>query len=298
MRRALTLLVLLPVLPLQACYFGGLHYRAETTMMQTADHVTGSALEIRTKNGAVDVAAAPELADVSIEVRLRAGGRNQAEADDRLAAARIEVSRVAGVLVIAPVFPEPQRSGDGASITVRLPDADGVSIDTGNGSVVVAGLAGDLEVETSNGPVRVTGHKGQARIDTSNGSVRVRDHVGTVSVDTSNGSVEIEGVDGAVTADTSNGAIEVTLGPDDTGPLHLDTSNGSITVHVGPAFNGAVSLDTSNGSITVRDEVGRIRTQTLSASRGQLVIGEGGAPSRLDTSNGRITMTVEGPPRS
>ncbi len=298
MRRALAALALLLVLPLQACFFGDLHYRAETTLLQEADHVAGSALEIRTRNGAVDVAAAPQQSGVSIEARLRAGGRNQAEADDRLAAARLDVSRVAGALVIAPVFPDPQRSGDGASLTVRLPDADGVSIGTGNGSVIVAGLAGNLEIRTSNGPIRVTGHRGQARIDTSNGSVRVREHVGAVYADTSNGSVEIEGVDGAVTADTSNGHIEVTLGPDDPGPLHLDTSNGSITVHVGPGFAGAVSLDTSNGSITVRDETGRIRSQTLSSSRGQLVIGEGGAPSRLDTSNGRITMTVASNPAS
>ena len=110
---------------------------------------------------------------------------------------------------------------------------------------------------------------------------------------TSNGGITLENVDGPITADTSNGRIEVSLTAAQTGPLNLDTSNGSITVRVGPGFHGAVKLGTSNGSITVRDLAGRISEQTISRSRGRIVVGEGGEPSRLDTSNGRIRFTVE-----
>jgi hypothetical protein len=53
-----------------------------------------------------------------------------------------------------------------------------------------------------------------------------------------------------------------------------------------------VRLDTSNGRITGRDDVGRIRSQTLSESEGNLTIGDGGEQSIIDTSNGRIELVI------
>jgi hypothetical protein len=315
MRRILGLAAAaLMALPLTACSFGNhMAFKAQTDLSRTTEHAPESALLVDTLNGRIEVVAEPQRSDVLIEARLRCRGYTQADADERLAATTLDVSRDANRrLVVKPVFPGGRRSGDGASVSIRIPDATGVHLDTSNGSVVAASLAGRLVVDTSNGSIKVTDHDGPARLDTSNGSVNVSNLAGTlwadtsngaitltnvagsVEVDTSNGSITLANVAGPVQADTSNGAIRLSLSPDQAGPLRLDTSNGSITVEVGPAFVGSVTFDTSNGSIHVDDQVGRIRSSSIRRGEGRVTVGEGGQPSRLDTSNASIRFTIAG----
>jgi hypothetical protein len=284
------------LLPLTACSFSGsMDFKADTDLSVTADHVSGSALYVDTSNGRIEVVAEPERPDVSIEARLRCRGATQADADARLAATELSVSRDADRrLVVKPVFPGSRRGGDGASIVIRIPDVHGAHLDTSNGSVVATMLTGHLVIDTSNGPVTVTDHDGTARVDTSNGSVTVTNLSGSLRADTSNGSISLQNVGGPVDADTSNAAITLALADDQSGPLRLDTSNGSIRVEVGAAFAGSVSFDTSNGSIHVDDQVGRVSSSTLSKSEGRITVGAGGGASRLDTSNGSIHFKIVG----
>ncbi len=271
-----TAFVLLVMLPLAACSFSN-GYRSQMTMNLTSDHVVGSAVEVRSRNGRIEVVAVPNRTDVAITAKIYARGATMAEAEERLAASTVLISRTSdGTLLVEPKFPEPVRGGDGASILIELPDANGATLRTSNGSVHTYGLTGTLIVDTSNGSVEVMDHDGDTTVDTSNGSITVDDHVGALS------------------ADTSNGSIVLRLHDDQTGPINLDTSNGSITVRVGASFAGTVTLDTSNGSIRVRDHIWRITSQTISKSYGRIVVGEGGEASRLDTSNGRIRFTISG----
>ena len=252
MRRMMGFALVLPLLvALQACAF---HFnsqaKAKTTLSQTVGHVPGSSLVVKTRNGWVDVTAEPQRSDVSIETRLQCVGATQQEADDRLAQATMSVTRGPdGVLVIKPIFPGGARGGDGASITIVLPDADGVELDTSNGPVTAHDLTGKLVIDTSNGSVVVVNHRGSAEIDTSNGPITITDHTGSLLIDTSNGVVHVVNLAGPATIDTSNGPIDLSLGADHSGPLNLDTSNGSIRVRVGEGFVGPVTLDTSNASI-------------------------------------------------
>jgi len=289
-----TAFVLLVVMSLASCSFSG-GYRSQRTMNLTSEHVAGAAVEVRSRNGRIEVVAVPNRTDVAITVTIYVRGATMAEAEERLAAATVLISRTSdGALLVEPKFPEPVRGGDGASILIELPDANGATLRTSNGSVHTDGLTGTLIVDTSNGSVTVMGHQGDAAVDTSNGSITVEGHVGALSANTSNGSIRVNGLNGPVVADTSNGSIVLTLHGDQAGPINLDTSNGSITVRVGAGFAGTVTLDTSNGSITVRDHIGRITSQTISKSHGRIVVGEGGEASRLDTSNGRIRFTISG----
>ena len=289
-----TVLVLFVAILLAGCSFSS-GQRSQKTMNLTADHVAGSAVEVRSRNGRIEVVAAPNRTDVAITAKLYVRAATMAEAEERLAASTLLIIRTAdGTLLVEPKFPEPVRGGDGASILIELPDVHGATLRTSNGSVHTHGLTGTLIIDTSNGSVEVVNHDGDTTVDTSNGSITVDDHVGALAADTSNGSIRINGLNGPVVADTSNGSIVLTLHADQTGPINLETSNGSITVRVGVSFAGTVTLDTSNGSIIVRDHVGRITSQKISKTYGRIVVGEGGKASRLDTSNGRIRFTISG----
>jgi DUF4097 and DUF4098 domain-containing protein YvlB len=283
-------------LPLTACSFGNeWEYRSEVDLTQTTAHVPESGIFVDTKNGRIEVVADPQRTDVLIEAHVKCKGRNQEEADQRLAATTISITRdVNEQLVVKPVFPDSHRGGDGASFVIKLPDANGVNLDTSNGSVVATNLAGDLVIDTSNGTIKVTDHDGEAHVDTSNGTVTVTNLSGSLWADTSNGKIALNNVGGPVDADTSNGSIKLVLAGDQSGPIKLDTSNGSITVDVGPAFAGSVRFDTSNGSIHVTDVTGRITSSSLSRNKGRITVGEGGQASILDTSNGSIHFRIAG----
>ncbi|MHC4216974.1 MAG: DUF4097 family beta strand repeat-containing protein [Planctomycetota bacterium] len=286
------------VLPMTACSYSwnnNFKYRADTDLSLTADHIPGSALVVDTKNGRIEVIAEPQRTDVSIEARVRCRGTTQAEADERLAATTISITRSADqTLIVQPVFPGQRRGGEGASFSIKIPDANGLNLDTSNGTIVATGFSGHLRADTSNGSIRVTDHDGTAHVDTSNGGVTVTNLSGSLWADTSNGGITLTNVNGPVEADTSNGAIRLSLAGDQSGPLKLDTSNGAITVEVGGAFAGSVSFDTSNGAIHIEDQTGRISSSTLSRNEGRVTVGEGGPASRLDTSNGSIRFTIVG----
>lgn len=300
MRRSLvtTAAALVAFSMLQACssVWNSNPYRAKTTMTQTVDHVADASLRVDTRNGRIDVAAETSRQDVWIEAHITAVGKTQQEADDRLAATVLDVSRDgANKLIIRPIFPDEPRGSDGAAITVRLPDANGAYLESSNGSVKVVGLTGDLIIDTSNGGINLRDHYGSAVADTSNGNVTVHAHRGELEVDTSNGRVDVVELAGPAKIDTSNGSVNVSLAPDQRGPLRVDSSNGSIVVTVGPAFEGEVVFDTSNGAIHIANNGGNVISSNISRSSGRIVVGsDNAAQSRLDTSNGSIRFTIDG----
>lgn len=118
---------------------------------------------------------------MSIEARITARGKTQQEADERLEQVRLHIARDADQrLVIEPLFPEPRKSGEGASIVIKVPDAVGVVVDTSNGS---------LYVDTSNGGVLLENVDGPITADTSNGNVAVTlapGQAGPLNLDTDN----------------------------------------------------------------------------------------------------------------
>jgi len=252
-------------------------FKATRQANQSIAHQAGAGVEVITTNGSVSIVGDPSLSEVAIEVTLTCRGMTQQEADDRLAQTIVSAARSAdGTLAVRPVFPGgTPRSGDGASFVIRLPDVSGVIVRTGNGTVDAKNSTGPLDVETSNGDVRVMNHDGDARLDTSNGGVTV------------------DGLTGALTADSSNGNIFVTLDDANEGPIDLDTSNGNVVVSVGPSFLGHVEFDTSNGAVTVIDPASIADVSNLTRKGGSARVGSSDAPaSRIDTSNGNITLTV------
>jgi hypothetical protein len=271
------------------------HATARREIIQSAEHVSGSALTIQTHNGGLEVLGSPDQSDVQIHATLVLRAATEPEAQRRAAEASLKVERDAkGRLHITPVFPEPRHGGDGASIRVTLPDATNVTLEASNGPITVRGLGGLLMADTSNGPIDVSDHNGPAQIETSNGPVSVSNITGKLVVDTSNGPLDLENINGSVIADTSNGSITLSLLPEQRGPLHLDTSNGPIKVRVGSAFAGPVHLDTSNSRVTVNDPQKRVTENSLGKTGGSIVVGDGGEASRVDTSNASIVFTISG----
>lgn len=268
------------------------HDVVEEDRLYQEAHIEGSGLDVRTENGGVTISRGGD--DVSVLATIKA------RTEERLLATEVILERDSdGLLQIYPKWPDGKRKGsEGCSFEITVPSAYGVTVDTANGAIKIAELAGDANLETSNGRIEVHGHDGRVDADTSNGRVILVEITGDVVARTSNGRIEAEQIHGELDADTSNGAINAQLGDSEAGPVRLHTSNGAIRLEVGKAFEGQMTLRTSHGSINIPDAGGFVSKSSHVKSFGrseatlQFNLDHPGERSKVTTSNGSITVKV------
>jgi len=254
------------------------------TRKLSVEHVAGKPLTVKGINGGIKVRiGGTTTVEISADVR--------AKTADRLALVKVHAVRSSdGTLSIEAEFPSEHKSGDAVAFEVTIPDVLGVTIDTSNGAIDIAGLKGLATLESSNAKIVVEHHDGPVNASTSNGSIELSQITGAIAAETSNAKVKISEAQGKVNADSSNGSISVSLTRDNPGPVKLDTSNASITLDVGSGFKGTLVADTSNGSVTAKIS----GTAKVTNSKNPLKVDFGpGEKSVLDTSNGSITVSAE-----
>jgi hypothetical protein len=247
------------------------------------DHVPGKGLRVTSANGAIGVHKV-DRTNVAVTATVRARTK------ERLAATTVVAERDgAGVLSIGVQWPDGKRKGnEGCAFRVEIPDANGVRIESSNGSITVAGLGGDADLRTSNGSIEAIDQGGTVMLKTSNGRITATRPAGDVDAHTSNGRIEIIDAPTNVTANTSNGAISIRLADTSPGPVDARTSNGAISLTVGSAFAGELECQTSNGSCSAAGLDAQLVSQSKNNLR--LKFGAGGQTSRVRTSNGSITV--------
>ncbi|NOG54887.1 MAG: DUF4097 family beta strand repeat protein [Planctomycetes bacterium] len=298
-------------------------YKAEETRVQTIPYVQDTGIQVDTANGRIEVTADPSRSDIELTAKVRASGSSQFEADERLANIVIQVeSRVdpgtgRPLLDVSVKYLDARRGNEGCSFALKVPAANGVNLDSSNGSLTIAGLTGEADLHTSNGKVRITNHEGGSiAARSSNGSIELVNVTGDTAVlDTSNGPVRVEGIFASLDVETSNGGITYTapmipgLGgseaafaadfqnTDQPGHFSLRSSNGPVTVKLPVSLApGVVKVSTSNGKVKASGT-----TMAISGSKHErtIVIGHpedsGTATetaSRIRTSNGSVTVEV------
>ncbi len=267
----------------------------EDRLLHTDAPTTGG-LVVRTSNGSVSIERDPARADVEIAATVTASAPTEVEAQARLKQIQVVVAKTtAQGLEISVQFPDERRSNEGCSFVIKVPSANGVNVDTGNGSVVLKSLDGNAIVRTSNGGVSVSDQGGTVDIDTSNGEIKVEGAGAAIHAVTSNGGITIVDSMARVEADTSNGEVSLRV-KDATAGFTISTSNGGVTLSLPRLMNGTVRGTTSNGRLLTQALVStnpiRLTDNTRDGGRFELVIGAGGSESTLDTSNGNITLDL------
>jgi hypothetical protein len=254
----------------------------------TAPHVAGSAIEVTTPMGSVEVVADPALTEVAIAAKVTASGETDEEAKSRLADIRVDVSpRKDGVLVVTAKPKEPGLTlHGGCSFVVRVPDAAGAKAHTGNGSVTLTKISGPAEASTGMGSVTVTANKASVVAHTGNGGITVRDAAADVTADSGMGPVTVEAATGAVNAKSGNGMVSVTKAG---GRVEAVSGMGWISVR---DAGGDVTARTGNGSVTV---AGAKAAVTAHSGMGSVTLDGVAGKADADTGSGSVNYTGTGP---
>ena len=218
-------------------------YRSEATKTYSGTVSTASVyLEVDNINGLVRVSTW-DKAEYRIDVRVRAGGSSQKNAEDNLASFRSSLDERVdqGQKRLILIYDLPLFSSSRYSIEVEafLPSSSLATLDleSSNGGVYLTEIRGDaLGATTSNGPLLFDNvHAESLAGRTSNGRI--------------GGTVEAKDT----VLSTSNGRIELRVLSTVSGQYDLRTSNGAIELDVSQQLQVGYNLDlsTSNANINI-----------------------------------------------
>ncbi|MCI0489095.1 MAG: DUF4097 domain-containing protein [Blastocatellia bacterium] len=147
-----------------------------------------------------------------------------------------------------------------------VPRNANLRVTSGDGSLQVEGVAGEMELKTGDGSITVTGGQGRVRAGTGDGRIEITRFDGEAEAMTNDGRITL---DGRFTA------------------LAVRTGDGSISLGLPEDFNA--TLETDSESITVQGLAVMEETDPSSRVR-RWRIGSGGNLLTLKTGDGRITL--------
>lgn len=203
-------------------------------------------------NGGVDLEGW-DRDSVAVAARIQVNARS----DDDAAAIAREIRIDASGRTIRAVGPEPtgRHQSWSVSFVVYVPRRTDLSIATENGPLSVREVAGHMELSTQNGPLVLVGAAGDVRARAQNGPLMVK-----------------------LTGERWDGA-----------GLDAETMNGPADLRIPEGYNAKIDFGTINGPMSV----GFPLTVTINGritDRISTTLGSGGAPVRVVTTNGPMTV--------
>jgi len=194
-------------------------------------------------------------------------------------------------------------------VEVHMPKDADLQLETGDGSVDISALSGNIQANTSDGSVRVAQLTGTIEISSSDGSIEARNLKGSVKLRTSNGSIRASGIDGPCAASSSDGSVRVegrfdslvvhsgdgsvgarvASGSSISSAWEVTSSDGSVEVTLPPDFKTNLDVSTSDGHITLDLPV-QVQGE-LSKSHVHGTLNGGGPAFRIHTSDGSIRLS-------
>ena len=256
--------------------------------------ISPSALSLRSTNASVQLRVDRSIAMTTIVAEFEIDSTSVADANDRLRASSLVPETESNRLLLVPDL----REDVSVHLVITMPDVEGVSIETDNGSVSVIGASGETYVKAGNGDVAVHDQAGTVTVQAANGSISVTNPTDVLELHTENGSISITNAMSDIRARSANGSIDLDVQADRTPSLQVFASNGSITAVVGPVFTGEVDLVADNGSTELVDTAGKVTAEVLRTDGSRhLVIGGGVNKSTLRSGSGTVLFTIDsGPP--
>jgi hypothetical protein len=261
--------------------------RAEDEDTFTLPRPTRGKLKIENSNGKT-VVIGEDRDDVAVRVTKTARAESEEAARKLLGRIRVDVDDEGGHTSLEVDVPRRWNRHGSANLEIRVPRDVRVGVFSSNGSLSIEGMRADVLGRSSNGSICIEDVRGDVDVQTSNGKVCASCTCGRLTARSSNRKIEIGEHEGSIDAMTSNGLIHASveaLGPEG---MILATSNGRIVVELPEKVDADVDLRVDNGVIRNHRELDGANGDRTGRVRGRL--GRGGAPIRLRTSNGSISV--------
>ncbi len=253
------------------CSFSDPKVWIEDQRTMTLSPAQADTLKTLTRNGHVNIVADPAATDITVDVHIKAGGRDDADAADCLEAIDILTPLKGSTQHVEAGWKTTKLNHWGSSVSfdITAPPAMAVNVDTRNGAVGVENMTRNITIMTRNGKVGVHGGGDTLSIDTRNGAVDVESPAHHVTIVTRNGSIDARM--------TSSGEIEG----------RIETRNGQVNIDLADGASSEIHVNTRNGSIKTQANLANVQVED-DMLRGTL--GAGGGQLSIETRNGSVTL--------
>jgi len=210
----------------------------------------GNTITVNSDNGRITIKG-ENRSDVLVRACVRAWAETLSEADAMVKAVGIKTS---------PNIRAENISIRNMSVSyeIRVPKSTNLDLESGNGRITISDVNGQLKFETGNGRITLNNVSGDVRGETGNGRVTVK-----------------------LSGNSWQGS-----------GLNVTTSNGRISLYMPSNYSANVEVGTGNGRFRSDFEALRIkgRKRSYGSKRVSGSINGGGAPIRLLTGNGRVSL--------
>jgi len=246
-----------------------------------------AALRLHNANGRSRIVG-EDRADIEVVVSKTARAESSEAADRLLEQIRLTHDESDDMLSLEVEIPRRWNRRGCANVEIRVPREIEIELDSVNGRIEISGLRASVRARSSNGSAAIRDIVGNVEVMTSNAKVCCSCTCGKLTARSSNGKIEIDEHRGSIDASTSNGLIRASLDTLGERGVQLATSNGRIVLELPDDVDADVDIRIDNGIIrSDRDLTSSIR-ETAGRLAGRL--GKGGAPIKLRTSNGSISL--------
>lgn len=173
-------------------------------------------------------------------------------------------------------------------LTVAVPAGLQVEVESDNGRIEAADVAGQFRFTSENGRIEASNITGNMELGCGNGEIRTVNVKGNLKLDTRNGSITVRDPGGDVVARTNNGHLKLDSKTPLAGRYDLSTGNGQLQLFLPKNSDLKISAETRNGQINSSILSGSASEGRVTEASG--VLGAGKGTAVLRTANGEIEI--------
>jgi hypothetical protein len=261
--------------------------RAQIEETLEFDLPAGGIIDLHNANGKTRVIG-EDRENIRVLAIKHARAESEAAARQLLGEIHLEVAEISGVLEIDVEIPRKWNRHGSVDLEMRVPRELEMKVSSANGKLCLQGLRCNVHARSGNGSISLHDIVGDIDITTANAKVSCACTCGRLIARSSNGKIEVGEHSGSIDAITSNGLIRATLDKLSQAGVSLATSNGRIVLELPDRPDAEVDIRVDNGVIKNELVLGQESRESNGRLRGRL--GRGGIPIKLRTSNGTISL--------
>lgn len=244
-------------------------------------------LEAQIGNGSIKTTSCGGCRDIHIHLEMNNADRSQFHIEESQSG-----NHVRFVLKQDDSHHWSWNGGKGPEMTIEVPQESALDLHSGNGSVTLSGVRGDIAMNTGNGSVTISDAGGQIKLHSGNGAVTGSNLSGSLNASTGNGSMQVAGRLSHLDAHTGNGSLQIEVAGADSlrDGGSITSGSGGVTLRLDRNLHLNLQLSTGSGGIhsdlpvTTQGDMGEDRHQLNGTLNG------GGASLRVNTGSGGIRV--------
>lgn len=175
-------------------------------------------------------------------------------------------------------------------VDVTVPADCDVRVRSGDGSVDLQSIAGNIDLQTGDGHLTAHGARGRIRLWTGDGGIDADSLDGALEARSGDGHLKVDGRFDALDLRTGDGHVHARISRGSTlaGPWSVTTGDGGVSLLIPRDLRALLDVSASDGHVRVDLPIATLDGRSHRELRGQL--NGGTVPLRVHTGDGSITL--------